>query len=90
VKVPSPWPSRTLTEFVEESVTARSGIPSPLKSPTASWLGPDPEAGLEPAIVNVPSPFPSRIVTTLELAFNTPMSSLPSPLKSATTIGPKE
>ena len=34
--------SRIATALVEESVTATSGLPSPLKSPTATPKGPEP------------------------------------------------
>ncbi len=37
-KVPSPWPRKTLTTFPGLGTTARSGLPSPLKSPaTINW-----------------------------------------------------
>ena len=62
--------------------TARSGLPSPLKSPTATKEG----AVAVPyfmAAWNVPSPLPNKI-ETLPLRMATAKSTLPSPLKSLT------
>src|SRR5271169_6275586 len=63
---------------------ARSGLPSPLKSPTATDEGPDPAwNGLPGAAAKPPDPFPSSTVTVpspLAMA----RSGLPSPLKSPT------
>src|SRR2546426_659228 len=78
--LPSRLPKRMLTPAF---VTAKSSLPSPLKSPTASDPGPStPEfnAGLK-----VPSPLPSSMLTLLLPAFATARSSLPSPLKFPAT-----
>jgi hypothetical protein len=63
--------------------TARSGMPSPLKSATAT------EAGVVPtpkfvAMPKVPVPLPNRIDTVAELPFATARSTMVSPLKSPT------
>src|SRR5260221_1510622 len=80
---PVPFPSRTLTVLAPLFATARSAMPSALKSATAIWFGDAPvlyEAGGE----NVPSPLPltplpNRIRTPLP---DTARSVMPSPLKS--------
>ena len=42
-KVPSPFPNNTVTVPVPPSPTAKSGLPSPLKSPTLiDWRRPPP------------------------------------------------
>src|SRR5262245_30233321 len=65
--------------------TARSGLPSPLKSPTATDLGLVPAPTVELwASGKSPAPSPSRIVTFLERWLATARSGLPSRLKSAT------
>src|SRR3989442_14312970 len=43
-KVPSPLPSSTETSLESKLATARSGLPSPLKSPTATESGDRPAA----------------------------------------------
>src|SRR5205823_4259837 len=85
-KPPNPFPSRIDTMFEALwSATARSGLPSRLKSPTASDLRPPPTAKGEPeGCEKPPAPSPSRIVTLFELAFVTARSGLPSRLKSQT------
>ena len=83
VKVPSPLPRSIETPTPEPVVvTARSGIPSPLKSATAT---PKAATALTLDFVNVPSPLPRRIITPS--VFGIIRSRLPSWLKSAT---PKE
>src|SRR5947207_13480746 len=63
-------------------VTAKSSLPSPLKSPTATDWGPG--APKFTGALKVPSPLPSSTLTFLLPAFATARSSLPSPLKSPT------
>src|ERR1039457_7621042 len=86
LNVPSPLPSRILTLLVVELVTARSAMPSPLKSPTATALGPPPTGKLT-GVWKVPSPLPSATVTVLGPVRppGRTISALPSPLKSPTT-----
>jgi hypothetical protein len=69
-----------------EFATAKSGFPSPLKSPTAIALGALPVEGDDATGVNVPSPLPRRIVTLLLEVFTTAKSNFQSPLKSPTAI----
>src|SRR5262249_20889508 len=89
---PAPSPKRivTLPEIPEILgfpllATARAGLPSPLKCPTAtdSGEGPaptgEPGAGAEPA-----RRLPERMVTLLFNKLATARSGLPSPLKSPT------
>src|SRR5947207_15657606 len=73
------------TETVLEPrlATARSGLPSPLRSPTAT------DAGLVPAAKangarKVAAPLPNSTETLLEPKLATARSGLPSPLKSPT------
>ena len=40
--MPSPLPKSTLTSLLSWFATTRSGLPSPLKSPTATETGYDP------------------------------------------------
>src|SRR5439155_188540 len=63
--------------------TARSGLPSPLKSPTAMDAGrlPAPKAS---AAWKVPLPVPCSTNTWLELGMATARSGSPSPLRSPT------
>jgi len=73
----------TDTLFELKFATARSGLPSPLKSPTAT------ETGLEPtatgaAAVKAPVPDPNNTDTLFELTFATARSRLESPSKSPT------
>src|SRR5271170_3057344 len=80
VKVPSPLPrSTSLLPSSKAGATARSGMPSPLKSPTAIAPGKSDE-GLG-AAVNVPSPLPRR--TEMVSFPSMTRSGIPSPLKSA-------
>src|SRR5262249_22482564 len=69
-------------------VTATSGLPSALKSPTATELGWRPTPRVEDAVCP-PAPSPSRSVTLLPDQFATARSGLPSRLKSpiATEVG---
>src|ERR1700682_415704 len=69
---------------LDPSAIAKSGLPSPLRSPTAMDTGPFPVAKVVGA-PHVPSPLPNHIETVLLDAVAT-ISSLPSPLKSATAI----
>ena len=62
--------------------TARSGLPSPLKSPAAMDAGFNPAPKFN-AASKVPSPLPRRSDTLPERSLATATSSLPSPLKSA-------
>src|SRR6267378_4303260 len=64
-------------------VTARSSLPSPLKSPTATETGKPPAAKVNGAR-KVPSPLPDSTETLREPELATARSSLPSPLKSPT------
>src|SRR5260370_749702 len=82
-KVPSPLPSSTETVLSLLLATTKSGLPSPLKSPTASEVGALPTRKLSGA-PKVPSPLPSSTETLLEPLLATAKSSLPSPLKSPT------
>ena len=80
--VPSPRPIRICTSFPFESVTARSGWPSPLKSPTATLVGFSP-AGISIAGWKVPSPLPSKTDTSFEPMLAVMMSWMPLPVRSA-------
>ena len=64
-----------------KSQTARSSLPSPLKSPTATATGVPPDATVVPG-ANVPSVWPIRMETLAENALATAKSGMPSPLKS--------
>src|SRR3989440_11987330 len=83
-KVPSPLLSSTETVLESKLATARSGLPSPLKSPTAT------ETGLAPATKKVGSASrrPSALITGIEVLLEpkiaTARSGLPSPLKTPT------
>src|SRR5438552_5494824 len=58
VKTPEPFPSNTVTLLLPRFAVARSGMPSPLKSPTATKAGNDPTAnGLPAAAIRVPDGF---------------------------------
>src|SRR2546427_12897714 len=63
--------------------TARSCLPSPLKSPTATEKGLVPAPKLAAAL-KLPAPSPKKIDTLAELKLATARSCLPSPLKSPT------
>src|SRR5215471_5741783 len=69
---------------MSELATAKSSVPSPLKSPTARATELKRTVGEETSL-NVPSPFPNRMLTVLSADFATARSRLPSPLKSAIT-----
>src|SRR5438128_2486728 len=73
----------TETLLEKSLVTARSGLPSPLKSPTATEEGLVPVAKLC-AGWKVPSPLPSSTDTSLEPELAVARSCTPSPLKSPT------
>ena len=65
-----------------ELATARSCLPSPLKSPTATDRGAlRAEGG---AALKAPAPLPRKIATLFEPSLATTRSCLPSPLKSPT------
>ena len=69
-----------------EFVTARSRIPSPLKSPVAIPAGAFPtRTGVPVGCVKVPSPLPNRMFRLLLKPLVTAKSSFPSPLKSPAT-----
>ncbi len=85
VKVPSPLPSRTLIVLSLALATARSCMPSPLKSPIFTASGKLPTVIGEPlAGENVPSPWPSSTITVLSPPLVATRSALPSWLKSPT------
>src|SRR3954469_17966612 len=87
VKPPAPSPRNTLTLPPMKLSATKSGLPSLLKSPTATDLGVwctitgEPGAGVKP-----PAPSPRRIVTLSEEPLTTAKSGLVSRLKSAATI----
>src|SRR5205085_2109509 len=84
---PLPFPSRIVTVLALKFAVARSGVPSRLKSPTATDLGLLPVPTGEPqACEKPPAPSPSKIVTLLELMLETARSRLPSLLKSPTAV----
>src|SRR3989442_717044 len=86
-KVPSPLPSSTETlfaplgKFAPLGTTARSGIPSPLRSPTATEIA---TMSMFGAARKDPSPLPSSTETVPEPPLTTARSRTPSPLKSPT------
>ena len=90
--VPSPFPRRTVTVpaslllEVAKLTTARSTLPSPLKSPTARDHGRKPVDGLTGVGVKVPFPFPKSTVMVPFISFAMARSGIPSPLKSPMTI----
>src|SRR5262245_8644098 len=79
--------SRIVTLLESAFAVARSGLPSRLKSPTATEKGLVPTSTGEPAGVKPPIPSPSKIVTLpvsmLRVRFATARSGLPSTLKRA-------
>ena len=81
VVMPTPNPVEILSRTITPP-TARSGLPSPLKSPTAVSAPPAPR---DSGVWKVPSPLPISRTAPLPIA----ASCLPSPLKSATAIWPK-
>src|SRR3954453_13369679 len=87
VKPPAPSPRNTLRLPPMKLSATKSGLPSLLKSPTATDLGVWPTVTGEPgAGVKPPTPSPRRIVTLFETVFTTAKSGLVSRLKSAVTI----
>src|SRR6266446_319389 len=84
---PKPSPRRIEIVFEFALATAKSCLPSPLKSPIATELGELTLTSVEP--LNPPKPSPRRIETVPD-SLATAKSCLPSPLKSpiATELGP--
>src|SRR5207245_2805946 len=84
-----PLPNRTDTLLESALAVTRSGLPSLLKSPTASEPGLVPTPKLV-AAPKPPVPLPSRMDMLLELKLATARSGLPSLSKSPTPteIGP--
>ncbi|MDX2041475.1 MAG: hypothetical protein SF097_09505 [Acidobacteriota bacterium] len=81
-----PFPKRIFNLSGWLLVTARSVLPSRLKSPGAINLGKFPALTGDPrAWEKLPSPFPKRMETLALLSFEKARSGLPSPLKFATT-----
>ena len=86
VKPPEPLPSKTVMLLSLWFATARSGMPSPLKSPAASAYACRPRRERATSSVGKRAqPFPSSTVTLLLPLFAVARSSMPSPLKSPTT-----
>src|SRR5438876_1177516 len=80
--------SNTATVLAPPVVAARSGVSSPLKSPTAivqQLLDPRPKLVAAP---KEPAPLPSSTDTLAETSFATARSGLPSWSKSAATTAP--
>lgn len=86
MKVPSPLPRSTVIVLLPALATARSGMPSPLKSAVTIPIGSSPVGKLAAAAVNVPSPFPNSTVILLLSSLAIARSGMPSSLKSPTTI----
>src|SRR3954467_14914990 len=87
VKPPAPSPRNTLTLPPMKLSAAKSGLPSLLKSPTATDLGVVPTVTGEPGPgVKPPMPSPRRIVTLFEELLATARSGFVSRLKSPVTI----
>src|SRR4051812_22296642 len=88
-KPPEPFPSRTETEpspcTPVKPATARSGLPSALKSAVTIEIGFEGTENLEGAEKS-PAPSPRRTETSPENVLAAATSSLPSALKSAFTI----
>src|ERR1017187_1675099 len=87
-KVPSPFPRRIemLPGLLSMKMnplftTARSRLPSRLKSAASKKVGDEPTENVAPAL-KVPSPFPGATVTELELRLAMARSGLWSLLKS--------
>src|SRR5439155_8330794 len=86
LKPPAPSPSSTETSFEVSFATARSGLPSPLRSAATTEDGARPTSTGEPGAALKPhAPSPIRTVTSFESWFATARSGLPSPLRSAAT-----
>src|SRR5207244_8704586 len=79
-KVPSPLPSNTETVLDPALATARSGLPSLLKSPTATDQGAPPAAKFR-AAWKVPLPLPSSTETVLARELATVRSGLRSRIR---------
>jgi hypothetical protein len=77
-------PSRIETLSSISFVTARSRMPLPVKSPTATAEGPFP-TGIKIGARKLPSLRPSRIDTSLVLSSGMIRSSMPLPVRSAAT-----
>src|SRR4051812_12474177 len=86
VKPPAPSPRKTLMLPPMKLSAAKSGLPSLLKSPTATDLGVWPTVTGKPGAVKPPAPSPRRIVTLSEELLTTARSGFVSRLKSADTI----
>src|ERR1700722_11082019 len=71
-----------LTVLSAEFTTAKSSLPSPLKSPATMATGPLPVAGGAGNAVNAPVPLPLRMLMVLSVLFSTARSIKPLPLKS--------
>ncbi len=82
-KLPAPVPNRTETLLLFQFATAKSNLPSPLKSPTITEWGLLPTEKLV-AVPKLPVPVPNSTETLLLFQFATAKSNLPSPLKSPT------
>src|SRR5439155_11825128 len=80
-KLPVPVPSSTATLLDPLRATARSGRPSPLKSPTATEDGRDPTVKLV-AAPKLPVPVPSSTDTLLDPEHATALPGRPQPLTS--------
>src|SRR5579872_125702 len=88
VKPPPPFPNRMVIVPLLKFVTARSILPSALKSPAAMPCGLVPVGQVSEPLhlvcVNVPSPFPKKTETEFVPESATATSGMPSLLKSAT------
>src|SRR5262249_37286886 len=89
-RAPPGWPptgqppslNRIDTSFEPEFATARSGQPSPLKSPTTTERGKLSATYLKGVVPKEPSSLPNSTLTLLLSVFATARSRMPSPLKS--------
>src|SRR5262249_41381240 len=81
---PLPFPSMIETLLPAKLVTAKSGLPSRLKSSTARPLTKDPAVTLMVDRINPPLPSPSNKSTTKLAPLEASKSGLPSRLKSPT------
>src|SRR5436190_7201511 len=87
MKPPAPSPRNTLTLPPMKLSATKSGLPSLLKSPTATDLGVVPTITGEPgAGVKPPRPSPRRIDTLFDELLTTARSGFVSRLKSPVTI----
>src|SRR5262249_2117945 len=87
--MPSPLPSWIVTLLELEFAVAKSGLPSRLKSPTATERGPDPTLTGEPAALKTPTPSPNKSVTVWDRAVGLARARVRSRLKTltATALG---